>query len=586
MQESLARIDAAAKDALGWLARRPVVAAAFLTALCLALYLPGFVSLPVTDRDEARFAQATKQMLETRDFIDIRFQNEPRYKKPIGIYWLQSLSVSALSSDDLTQIWAYRVPSLIGIIAAVLLTWWAARPIFGRETALLAAILMAGAFTVSLESRIAKSDAALLATVVLAQGTLARLYLLPRGTPSMARVAALFWAALGLGILIKGPVAPGVALLTIIPILIFDRNRGWLRNLRAAWGLPLMLAITLPWFIAIGVVSDWEFFRLAFGEDFLGKIQGGKEKHWGPPGFYFILFWWSFWPAALVTTGGAALWIWRNRRRRRALFLLCWTIPFWLVLEATPTKLPHYALVYFPAIAMAAAWVLRDALPAGQLSLRTYKQGAALWLFIGALQLLFLFFLYAYFRIAPSIWLVPLALGAALFAAITARASWHGHFHAAILTATLTAILLYIAAFRFVLPAIDPLWISRQIAEAVAALRPCAPGPVLLTRFREPSTVFLLGTNTQMMSPGEAEAALSEGKAGLALMVQTPHDRLPTLDPPPRPIACISGFNINGGRHLRLEIATAKPPEAFAACTLPERYRCPAATEPTPAKAR
>ncbi len=181
---------------------------------------------------------------------------------------------------------------------------------------------------------------------------------------------------------------------------------------------------------------------------------------------------------------------------------------------------------------------------------------------------------------------MPLSLGAAFFAVVTARASWHGQFHAAIPTATLTAILLYIAAFRVVLPAIDPLWISRQTAEAVAALRPCAPGPLLLTRFREPSAVFLLGTDTQMMSPAEAEAALSEGKAGLALMVQTAHDRLPTLDSPPRPIACISGFNINGGRQLRLEIATAKPPEAFAACTLPEQYRCSDAAETTPAKAR
>jgi 4-amino-4-deoxy-L-arabinose transferase-like glycosyltransferase len=574
MQHTLDRIDAGAKGALSWLARRPAFAAAFLVALCLALYLPGFASLPVTDRDEARFAQATKQMLETGDFIDIRFQDEPRYKKPIGIYWLQSLSVSALSPGDVTQIWAYRVPSLVGIIAAVLLTWWAARPIFGRETALLAAILLAGAFTVSLESRIAKSDAALLATVVLAQGALARLYLFRRSKRDMAWTAALFWVALGLGILIKGPVAPALSLLTIIPVLVFDRNRSWLRNLHAAWGLPLMLAITLPWFIAIGIVSKWEFYRLAFGEDFLGKIQGGKEKHWGPPGFYFVLFWWSFWPAALVATGGAALWLWRNRIRRRVLFLLAWIIPFWIALEATPTKLPHYALIYFPAIAMAAAWVLRDVTLAGAMRLRSYRQGAALWLVIAGLQLIFLIFLHAYFKITPSLWLLPLAIGIPILAFATVRAAWSGRFYAAIPTALLTAMLLYIAAFRFVLPAIDPLWISRQTAEAVAALRPCATGPVILTRYREPSAVFLLGTKTQMMSQEEAEAALSQGKADLALMLRTPQDRLPASDPAPRPLACITGFNINGGKHLALQLMTAKPPEDFVACALPEKFRC------------
>jgi 4-amino-4-deoxy-L-arabinose transferase-like glycosyltransferase len=573
MQHALATCDGLAKSALSWLDGRRVVAALFLVALCLALYLPGFASLPVTDRDEARFAQATKQMLETGNFIDIRFQNDPRYKKPIGIYWLQSLSVSQLSPDRLTDIWAYRVPSMIGIIFAVLLTWWAARPIFGRETALLAAILLAPAFTLGLEARIAKSDAVLLATIVLTQGALARIYLFGRGGQRMARIAALFWIGLGLGILVKGPVAPGVALLTAIPLLIYDRDRSWLRNLHAAWGVPLMLAITLPWFIAIGVMSDWEFFRLAFGEDFFGKIKGGQEKHWGPPGFYFILFWWSFWPAALVATGGAAIWLWRNRTRRRALFLLAWIIPFWLVLEATPTKLPHYAMVFYPAIAMGAAWVLREAVLSGELRQRTYKHGAALWLLIAVLQLGFLGFVLIYFRVMPSLWFWLLAGGVALFAPLTARAAWSGHFHAAITTAIITAALLYAAAFRFVLPSLDALWMSRQTAEIVNALRPCAPGPVVLTRYREPSAIFQLGTATQLASVEDAAEALRSGKAAYAL-VPAENGPLPSGVAPPRPVACVNGFNINGAKHLHMQIITLKPAEALAACPVPQRYRC------------
>ncbi len=571
----IARIEFMAKRTSRWLAAHPPFAAACLIALCLALYLPGIASLPVTDRDEARFAQATRQMLETGNFIDIRFQNEPRYKKPIGIYWLQSVSVSTLSPNDRGQIWAYRVPSLIGIIAAVLLTWWAARPIFGRETPLLSAFLLAGAFTLSLEARLAKSDAALLATIVLAQGALFRLYLFRRKPRQMVTIAAVFWVALGLGILIKGPVAPALAVLTSIPLLIFDRKRAWLRSLHAAWGVPVMLAITLPWFIAIGIVSDWQFFRLAFGDDFLAKLGGGQERHWGPPGFYFILFWWTFWPAALVATGGAALWLWRHRVSRRALFLLSWIIPFWLVLEAIPTKLPHYAMPVYPAIAMAAAWVLRDATMAGALRLRTYKQGAALWLLIAALQIAFLVFLHVYFWIAPSWWTPPLLIGVGLLAFVTARAAWSGYFRAAIPLALLTAILLYTAAFRFVLPGMDPLWISRQTAQAVAALRPCAPGPVILTRYREPSAVFRLGTATELMSAEDANRALSQGKADLALMLRSAGEKLPLVDPPPRPVACIDGFNMNGGKNLRLELMTAKPEAAFANCALPARFRCP-----------
>src|SRR6516162_8767255 len=64
---------------------------ALLCILCLILYLPGLATIPPLDRDEARFAQATRQMLETGDFVRIRFQDEARNKKPIGIYWLQAV---------------------------------------------------------------------------------------------------------------------------------------------------------------------------------------------------------------------------------------------------------------------------------------------------------------------------------------------------------------------------------------------------------------------------------------------------------------------------------------------------------------
>src|SRR6202045_1643672 len=101
----------------GW---RPYV---LLAALCLVLYLPGIASIPPLDRDEARFAQATRQMLETGDFVRIRFQDEARNKKPAGIYWLQAAAGAAFSSPDSASIWPYRLPSAFAATAAVLLTF-------------------------------------------------------------------------------------------------------------------------------------------------------------------------------------------------------------------------------------------------------------------------------------------------------------------------------------------------------------------------------------------------------------------------------------------------------------------------------
>src|ERR1700681_836354 len=117
-----------------------------LVGLCLLLYLPGISAIPPLDRDEARFAQATRQMLETGDFLRIRFQDEARNKKPAGIYWLQAAAVAAFSTAESNAIWPYRLPSLLGAMTAVLLTFALGSALVGRASALIGAALLASSF--------------------------------------------------------------------------------------------------------------------------------------------------------------------------------------------------------------------------------------------------------------------------------------------------------------------------------------------------------------------------------------------------------------------------------------------------------
>src|ERR1700753_2018133 len=156
-------------------------AVAFLLLCALVLFLPGFFTIPPIDRDEARFAQATKQMVETSDFVDIRFRDEVRYKKPVGIYWMQAAAVETASALGLPKaqlrIWVYRIPSLIGAVGATLLTYWGALAFVTRRGALLAVLLMCSCVLLNVEARLAKTDAMLLLTVIAAMGAMARVYL-------------------------------------------------------------------------------------------------------------------------------------------------------------------------------------------------------------------------------------------------------------------------------------------------------------------------------------------------------------------------------------------------------------------------
>src|SRR5438093_1613012 len=138
-------------------------AVAVLLVVALLSFLPGFFTIPPIDRDEARFAQATKQMVESGDYVDIRFQDEVRYKKPVGVYWLQAAVVKAARAlgfpAALTTIWLYRIPSLLGAIGAVLLTYWTAVAFVSRRAAVLAALMIASCVLLSIERLLAKTDA-------------------------------------------------------------------------------------------------------------------------------------------------------------------------------------------------------------------------------------------------------------------------------------------------------------------------------------------------------------------------------------------------------------------------------------------
>ncbi|MEL6220717.1 MAG: glycosyltransferase family 39 protein, partial [Pseudomonadota bacterium] len=311
--------------------------AVVLTVALLAA-LPGLSAMPVTDRDEARFVQASKQMLETGDLIDIRFQDQPRWKKPAGIYWMQAGSASLFGGVD-AEIWAYRLPSVLGAVTAALLLVWAMAPLAGQRAATLAAIMLPATLLTMGEANIAKTDAVLLALSVATLGAVVRT--LPEAARPSLTAALALWAALGLAVLVKGPIVPVIALLALAALWVVCKERPRIGRLHPLPGLALMVLIVAPWLIAIWQISDGGFFEESVGKDLLGKVSEGQEKHWGPPGLYLALVWATFWPwAALIPL--ASNWVWSERRSQIVVLVAAWVLPFWLVVEIVPTKLPHY----------------------------------------------------------------------------------------------------------------------------------------------------------------------------------------------------------------------------------------------------
>jgi 4-amino-4-deoxy-L-arabinose transferase-like glycosyltransferase len=542
-------------------------AAALLVVFCLIALLPGFFRIPPTDRDEARFAQATKQMIETGHYVDIRFQNEVRYKKPIGIYWLQAAAVKAGEAAGiphaLTTIWLYRLPSLAGAIGAVLMTYWAALVFVSRRAALLAALMMASSVLLGVEARMAKTDAVLLFTCVAAMGAFARIYLDWRRQPESAagwRWPALLWTAMAAGVLIKGPLILMIVGLAALTLSLLNRSARWLLRLRPFAGVIWMLLLVTPWFVAIAAKSGMTFFTDAIGHDMLAKVTGGQESHGAPPGYYLLLFFLTFWPGA-VLSGLAVPAVWRARREPGTQFLLAWLIPSWLVFEAVVTKLPHYVLPLYPAIAILIAGILDKG---GLAKARWMIRGTVWWfLFPGIIAVLVPV---VFILVDRDLGLIAWPFAAA--AVICGLFAWWLYEvdgpERSLLRGIVASVFVAITAYAVSFPALPALFPSELIAKDVSASGCAHPQVASTGYYREPSLVFLLGTDTRFTDGAGAAEFLAGGACRFALIDPRSEasfvQRADAIGLRYALSERVDGFNISVGRPVALAVFRSMVP--------------------------
>ncbi|MGE0596434.1 MAG: ArnT family glycosyltransferase [Hyphomonadaceae bacterium] len=546
-----------------------------IALIALASSLFGAARLPVMDRDEARFAQATRQMVETGDYVRIRVQQDERNKKPIGIHWLQAAAVHAAA--PITQadnvIWPYRLPSAFGIVLAALAALWGGTALVGRRAAFLGAALFAAGALAGFEGMTAKTDAVLCGFTTLALAALARLRI-EDARPKL--LALLFWFAIGAGVLIKGPVTPMVAGLALGALFVWEKRAAWMRPL-SWWPGPLLaVAMVLPWMIAIGAATEGRFFAEALGEDLAPKIGGGAEGHFAWPGTHLILLPLLIFPATYVLPLAARLG-WRAAHTARSdesmapiRFLLACIVPAFLAFELLPTKLAHYTLPTFPAIALLGAAALEMA----------EREGWRVWRIAG----------YFMAALAGGLLVAVLAYGATFMPGDSAsdlrRAATMGLVGGLVLLGALAAVLLtkqnlfkvgalclcaLLLSFGLrsrVLPEAHTLLISTEAVAALtrARLLPRADRPLWVVGYRETSLVFMTDTAIRLATAEEFGAGAEIGQAGLIEAREFSAVRAALAE---RGLAFaasgvpVSGLNVGNGDRVTLypgEVQTAPPP--------------------------
>lgn len=478
-----------------------VIISLFLIFSCI-VFIQGITQIPVLDRDEARFASATKNMLESNDFIDIQLDGVPRYKKPIGIYWLQSMSSFLLSNSPYDQIWTYRLPSFFGILLSIVIIFLRIKKHFNQNIALLSSFFLTTSFLLISEMHQAKTDGVLFLCI-----NICILYLLKYVDNYEKKIQVkikesykvFFWFFAGIGSLIKGPILLIFVALPLLSFSIFKKNFFLFRSIHSYFGYALYLIIVVPWFVIISKISGGSFWHESIINDLLNKVSSGQESHGFYPGYYFLLIFLLFWPGSIFLLD-AIKYFFQIRKniiklQPKILFLICCFLPGFVFYELIPTKLPHYILPTYPALGV----LISVYLLSNKNSLILKKSNYFfLLIFPITFTCIYIYANYQYTELKLSAIILSLVFIIIIFLMIdllkkNSLRKW------LIMTGT-SQLIFYLSLVYSLNPNLEKFWIAQNIERFISQDENKSRN-IFHSGFNEPSLVFLIGHKASRLAP-------------------------------------------------------------------------------------
>jgi len=374
----------------------------------LLLHVAGTWSIPLVDRDEPRFAEASREMRERGDYVIPYFNDKYRFDKPPLIYWTQIASYRLFGENE----FGARFPSAVAAaLTAVLLFAWGRR-LGSERIGWWAAIVFTLCLQTFVHAKAAVADMWLVFFVTGAHWAGFELIadLLGRASPARERTGSMdlemseletarpravdgnekyhkywrlfFYIALGLGFLAKGPLA-WLPLLTVISMKFFVRDLPLTRRFWFATGMLGTFAIVCAWGIPALIRTNGEFFRVGIGRHVVERsfnvMEGHGANSWNTylaaMPFYFLIVFISFFPWS-IKLPALTKHLWRKRDAIDK-YLISGTLIVFVIMSLVKTKLPHYTLPAFPLLSLLLARHLPDLRGSPRFAVRTAAIAAA-----------------------------------------------------------------------------------------------------------------------------------------------------------------------------------------------------------------
>ena len=334
---------------------------------CAALYLVGNRRVGLWDRDEPRYCQTSRQFLQSGDWVVPVLLDKVRTAKPVFIYWCQAVSMKAWGVDPINSpvqniVYAARFPSAVAMLLTLGIVGTVITRTVGATRAAWTVFVLGTAGLTIAAAKMCITDSVLLLFITVAQLCLAAIYL---GNRSLG-VSLAMWIAFGLACLTKGPVVLGVQLTTMLVLSLLDvweikKGTGtvssrrwthafaWWKQTRPLSGVAIVAAVVAPWLWMIEQRSPG-FLHTTISHDVVTRTLKPLEGHKGPPGFYLLTVWATYFPWSLLLPTVATV-AFKHRNLPHVRFALAAVIGPWLMMEFVQTKLVHYVMPAFPALA-------------------------------------------------------------------------------------------------------------------------------------------------------------------------------------------------------------------------------------------
>lgn len=495
-----------------------------LLLVMTGVYLAGNGRTQLFDRDEPRYAQCSRQMLRSGDWVVPRLYDTIRAAKPPGIYWCQATAMWLLGDNA----FAARLPSAIAAILTVfLLGLWVWREADPRR-AIWSAFVLASSLLMLWAGKSSLTDSVLLLCITVGMGCT---YYLSNGRGGWKAVVGVS-VAIACGGLVKGPFILGVLGTTLV---VFGLRGWWNRRkarrdmieagqiapaakrrldylgmtIKSAVGALIVAALVLPWLCLVRHRAP-EFLSAA-GADAMHHLETSAEGHAGWPFYHLTLIWGTFLPWSIFLPLAMVLGF-KNKQDPRIRFALAAVVGTWIFVEILRTKLPHYILPAFPPLAFLTADAIVRCLDGEQQDLQSKAMRVASRLVAGAAIVLAIvpwWWLAIKYHSYPWAALIALTIFGVLYAVSVCYFFDTGRMREALIAMGCGSMGLALLLFGVYLPRSQPLRLPIRVADVLLARGVTHPHDVVMFEYKEPSLAFYQGGTIREYNDSLAKLANS-----------------------------------------------------------------------------